>query len=412
MVRYWAAVLLVSFGSSNAVAANWPMLQGTEEGRAETALQPFGFIQPSYEVVFADPVSGLESPDYSPYNGDVAAFNTLGPGDETATFRLSRARVGLRGTIPETERRVNYLMTIGAGQNALVGDAGAVLVDASATLNTPWFRVRAGQFKLPLVDEATESVLMTLDTVKFSNVVETLLFERPYSNGAFSGQAYGFRDLGVMVFDAHLVDKLELSYAFWITNGQMNHVDVNDGVDVGVWTQVSWLLDEQRFKPERDEISFYAFGLTGDRYDDTTTAKARTRAGMGIQLRKDSVRLRTEAVYGHGAIPAGNSPPFRGQPVVAFDGDAGGVTALVGYRMLKWLELDASFHHLRLFADSGSDSLRSEAVLGIQAFASPKAKLTLNGILPWRSVEDASADLNRILDSAAPRIVVQATIAY
>lgn len=411
LVRVWLA-LVSTLVASDALAANWPMIQGTEEGRPETAFQPFGFIQPTYEAVFADPVEGLEGAALQEFNGRVAAFNTVGRGDSTSSFRLTRVRVAARGTLPDTDRKLNYFVMLAAGQNALVGDEGVVLVDASMTYNTPWFRLRAGQFKLPTLDETNEAVPLTGDIIKFSNVAERLLFERPLQNGEFSGRAYAYRDLGVMAFDAHKVGEVELGYAAWVSNGAMSQVDVGDGVDVGAWAQAAWLLDNRQNHIERDELALYGFGMTGDR-DDGLEVVQRTRAGGGIQLRKKALRLRTEGVFARGAVPAGATPPFAGEPVGVLDGDAWGATALASYRVVDALELNTSFHYLNLAPGEGpAERNLYEAVFGTQLLVSPKARLMLNAILPWGDAPEGSADATRILDTFAPRVVVQGTLAF
>ncbi|MEZ4458557.1 MAG: hypothetical protein R3E66_02290 [bacterium] len=409
-VPVWLA--LASLVPNPAFAATWTMLQGTEEGRPETAFQPFGFIQPSYEQVFAEPVEGLASEALQPYNGRVAVFNTVGPEDSEVSFRVTRARLAARGTIPETDGAVNYFIMLAAGQNALVGDNGVALTDASITYNAPWFRLRAGQFKIPMIDESLEAVPISGDAIKFSNVTERLLFERPLVGGQFTGQAYGFRDLGVMAFDSHKVGDFELSYATWLTNGGAGAVNVGDGLDVGVWSQGAWLLDDRRFHPERDELALYAFATTGER-NDTVETRQRTRLGGGIQYRQHGVRLRVEGVFAHGVIPGGATPPFRGEPVGLLDGDAWGITFLSGYRIVSWFEVNAGANQLRTAVGRGADArVFNEVVLGAQLFASAKAKLMLNGIVPWIQADEAGPDAKRILDTAAPRVVVQGTIAF
>lgn len=406
----WLALGSLFLGDA-ALAANWPMIQGTEEGREETAVQVFGFVQPTFETVLADPVEGLEAAPLQPYNGRVAVFNTVGRGDATQTFRVQRARLAVRGTIPGTDRAVNYFVMVGAGQNAVVGDAGAVLFDASVTYNTPWVRVRAGQFKLPTLDEATEATPLTGDFVRFSNVVDRLLFERPWVEGAFSGRAYGFRDLGVQLFDAHDLGGIELSYAGWATNGAASQVDVGDGVDVGAWAQAAWLLDARRFHPERDELAVYGFGLTGVR-DDGESEVRRTRAGGGLQLRKSTWRLRLEGAWGRGAIPSGAAPPFAGQAVGVLQGDAWGATSLVGWRLLPWLEANLGANHLRLAPGEVAERRLTEIAAGAQFVATPKARLLVNGVYPMASAPVGNADTARILETYAPRIVVQGTVAF
>ena len=152
----WVLAMVLCGAASPAQAADWLMLTGTEAGRPERAFHPFGFFQLAIEKQLgAEPVNGLNADALQPFNGELASFNDL---EEPYELSLRRARVGARGLVPGTGKRINFLISAEAGFNSATRDVGIVLMDASVTLNyIPGVRLRFGQMKLPTMDEAIES---------------------------------------------------------------------------------------------------------------------------------------------------------------------------------------------------------------------------------------------------------------
>jgi hypothetical protein len=99
--------------SSSTRAADWVMLGGTEEGRKE-GITPWGFAQLLVESTpWTKPVTGLRAPSLQPFEGQHLAVEIGEP------FELSvrRARVGVRGTVPGTERALSFFAAVEAGEN-------------------------------------------------------------------------------------------------------------------------------------------------------------------------------------------------------------------------------------------------------------------------------------------------------
>ncbi|MCA9641052.1 MAG: hypothetical protein KC492_10170, partial [Myxococcales bacterium] len=356
------------------------------------------------------------SPGLQAYEGRHAAFNVLSGDDTQSAFGVRRLRLGIRGTIPKTEGAVTYLATVDAGQNASTSD-GPALMDGSATYSSPWGpRFRAGQFKLATMDETLEAFHITTDLIDFSVVAARLLQERAIDEGVQTGAAYSFRDIGVMLFDTvSFSNQLRLSYALSVTNGKARAIDEDDAKDVGGRVQLAWLpKPQQEFKPDRNELALFAWGLEGSRHYSDTQRVDRLRAGGGAQFMWDWLRLRTEAVWAKGALPTGAAPPFPGNPVaVAPDAKAWGGTFLFGARVVEPLELDLGFNRLdQQYDEEAPRRIFTEVVIGAQYFLDAKAKVALN--YAWRDISapDGSPDAKRIVDTVAPKLSVQATVRY
>ena len=102
--------------------------------------------------------------------------------------------------------------------------------------------------------------------------------------------------------------------------------------------QLAWLLDERALHPERDELAFYVWGLTGER--DVTAAQ---------RVRRTRAPPRPWPAYAGG-------PPCPGSPLAQVaDGEAWGATALAGFRPIPALELDLGINRLHTLPDGGVD---------------------------------------------------------
>jgi hypothetical protein len=411
----WTALAVAALASVSAPAqaADWLTLQSTERGREDRGVQVWGFAQILGETILADAVTGLKGANLAPYNGRLASFNVLA-GDTTQTsFSVRRLRLGVRGAVPKTSQRVAYFVAAEYGQNALTEASPVKLIDASVSFDVhEALRVRVGQFKLPLADETLESNPNTADMINLSNVVLALLHERTIHEGDVFPGGSGTRDTGVQLSGAPRFGAWELSWAAGLTNGRQGALDDNDAKDVSGRLQLAWLLDERVLHPERDELAFYVWGLTGER--DVTAAKRvrRTRAGGGVQWRwQDRWRVRAEGVWASGALIAGQRPPFPGSPpAVVADGDAWGATVLAGFRPIPALELDLGINRLHTLPDGGGDErIAWEQTLGAQYFVRPQAKIMVNGMLRQTDAPQGSADVQTILATQGPRLSVQVT---
>lgn len=287
-----------------AQAADWEAIQGTERGHEDQALRPWGFLQLVGDDVLAD-------------GGAVHAD-------------VRRARVGFRGAIPGTDGDVAWLIAAEFGRSALTRTQPVVLTDASITFSQiPYARVRIGQFKLPLMDEALESNPLAAPTINPSNAV-TLLSESRVTDGAYTSGSGGYRDFGAQVFDAIPLGKNELAYALMVSQGRAGTVAPGPPTDVTGRLRFSHLLDAEASPtdPHRPELSLIVWRDEGTREHDGAPTRRR-RQGVSAHLESPSVRARVELVHASGMLESGGAAPAAGPPVIVPDGVAYGGTALV-----------------------------------------------------------------------------------
>ncbi|MDP2311982.1 MAG: hypothetical protein Q8P41_03690 [Pseudomonadota bacterium] len=402
------------FFIATAAAADWLLLQGTETGPDPAAVRPWGFVQALGEgIAFGPPVAGLSSETLAPFDGERASFNRVGSGDATWGLSIRRARAGLRGAIPKTQGRVAWLMAAEFGDNQLTRLDPVVLTDASVTFSyIPGARIRIGQFKLPLGEEALEMNPLAAEFVNYSAATSQLLLESPSAAGAYTAGASGFRDVGVQVFDSFKVGRGSLSYALMLSNGRMGALDVDDTKDVSgrvSWAPVVWGNADA---PHRDEVALFAFWQQGERMIDGE-AVARVRRGGGVQVEKAGWHARVEVIQASGAIEAGTSPPFPGQPVVVVaEGDALGGYAYVHYERglvgggVRYDELWRMYDtpaELRVFRTVTAD---------VQVEITPRARILLDYELRWMLAPDGSADAQTIAATMGDRVSLQAGVTF
>ena len=186
------ATLLIATLPAAAHGANWLQVQGNEPP-ASGPFKAFGFLQPTYTHVDADPIQGLLGAA-APFNGQFIAPNLVGPElEDNDELQFNRARLGLRGNI--LPGRINYFVLAEAGKNAITSQRDVMLTDASLSFNyIPGARIRAGLFKLPTSEEALVAVHTSYPYVYFSNAATSLLIEyqvRPtgavHASGASNG---------------------------------------------------------------------------------------------------------------------------------------------------------------------------------------------------------------------------------
>lgn len=137
-----ACAFALASASSSALAANWLMLQGTEDAGASARANVWGFIQMNYSQDYSD-ASAV---------GQYVPPKLLGPDlDSQSGFNINRARLGVRGTGFPIDSHINYFLMAEFGNNGITSSGDAVkLTDASITMNyIPGARVRAGLFKTP-----------------------------------------------------------------------------------------------------------------------------------------------------------------------------------------------------------------------------------------------------------------------
>lgn len=399
---------------ATAAAADWLLLQGTEPGPDPAAIRPWGFVQALGEgVAFGEPVEGLTSEALAPFEGERASFNRVGSGDSTWGLSLRRARAGLRGAVPKTAGRVSWLLAAELGENSLTRVDPVVLTDASVTFSyIPGARIRVGQFKLPLGEEALEMNPLAAEFVNFSAATSQLLLENPSANGAYTAGSSGFRDLGVQVFDSFSVGRGSLAYALMLSNGRMGALELDDAKDLTAriaWAPWVWGAADA---PHRDEIGVYGFWQQGERTVDGEGV-ARVRRGAGVQVEKAGWHARVEVIQGVGAIEAGATPPFPGQPVVvSAEGKAAGGYAYVHYErglLGGGLRYDTLWRRY----DAPAELRVSHTVTAdLQVEVTPRVRLMLDYELRRLAAPEGSEDARAIAATLGDRVSLQAGVVF
>jgi len=183
-----SAILAAATGPAS--AANWLMLQGTENPKAPDH-RLVGFIQPAYTKNLADPMTGLAGP-LAANNGKVVAQNLVPPKlEDRSAFHVKRARGGVRGKLGD---KFNYFVFVEVAPNNMTYDpfgdrARAIALDHfSITANhIPGARVRAGLFKNPGSEESYQGIA-TFDYIDFTDFTARENLER-FMTGAFTPAA-------------------------------------------------------------------------------------------------------------------------------------------------------------------------------------------------------------------------------
>lgn len=409
-----AAVVVTSLFAVAAHAADWPIAMGTEEGAPDQPVRPIGFLQLVGEGSSGAHVEGLKSKALSKYEGARPTFNTVGDSNASWGFTARRARIGFRGSVPSTNQQVSYFITVEAGTAAVNRGATIRLVDGAVTFSViPGARVRVGQFKLPTMDETVEANPIAAEFVNFSNVALGLMLENKVEKGAYVGGAYAFRDVGVQVFDTFQRRNVALSYALMVSNGRFAGVDEDNYKDVTARVMASWVFSGAANDPHRQELSLFAWGQRGTReYGDRRFE--RVREGIGVHLEREPIRMRAELVYGSGMLVLGPNPPFAGEPIaVAPEGRALGGYAQARVRLFGKLLVGLRYDELHRQLGQGP-ALRVLRTLtpAVEWDFTPKAKLMLNYEKRWLGAPDASEDAQRIAETIADRVLVQATVTF
>lgn len=395
-------------------AADWPLILGTEEGLPDEPYRPVGFVQAVAEGSAGTRVYGLESKPLSRFEGARPSFNTVGDGDAAWGFSVRRARIGLRGSVPKLNRRITYFVTADLGNNAVVRDAGARLVDASITFSLlRGARVRVGQFKLPIMDETLESNPLGAEFIDSSTIATGLALENRVVDGRYVGPASGYRDVGVQIFDTFQRGKVALSYAAMLSNGRFGAPDEDAAKDVTARVSAAWVFAGKPTDPHRQELSFFTWGQHGTRtYGGARYVRA--REGVGVHLEREPFRIRAELVHATGMLVLGPSPSFAGEPIaVAPEGRALGGYVQARVRLFGKLLVGGRYEELhRQLGQGPALRVLRTITAAVEWDFTPRAKLMLNYEKRLLDAPEGSADARRIADTMADRIVAQATVVF
>lgn len=388
-------------------AANWLMLQGTEDPGASARANVWGFIQAQYQQDFSDASA----------TGQYVPPKLLGPDlDSQDGFNINRARIGVRGTGFPLDSRINYFALLEMGNNGITHGNGAFakLTDASITLNyIPGARVRAGLFKTPGSEEGLQAIHV-FDYINFTEATNGLLLERfpnqaytanvgPFTEAqlqggsslnGFNSPVGAFRDVGVQVFDAFDVgNDWEVSYAAMIGNGNGIEFSNSDGeYDKYLYLSVEKKLGGKG--PKADGLKFFAWGQWGKRLLDNTNdstanlvAYDRDRAGLGVKYMAKPFRVTAEYIAADGMIWVGPDKPsfYFANPANATGANNGADAKASGWYVEGgWhipntkFELDARFDTMARLEGRNDEHQFDKWTLGVQYHFNPKTRVTLN----------------------------------
>lgn len=393
-MKFRLAVLLATLLPFSAQATNWLQLQGNEAPDAP-AFRVFGFAQPAYTYIDAQPASGLQGASAA-FNGQFAAINLNWPElQQPHQFQVIRAGLGARGKLSD---EINYLVALDAGQNGVNYYRDAMLTDASLTFNyIPGARVRAGLFKLPTSEEALLAVNSSFPYIYNSNAVLYMLVGLPVeatgavnTRGASSAQLSsgfsGFRDWGVQVYDWFNQGQWEHSYAMMVSNGapieSTNDTDARK--DLTLRFQTSYLLGGKG--PNREDISAFVwrqngFRLFGGNYYEML------REGAGLKYLQGNFRISTEYLRGNGMIVGGQSPSFVGQPfVVGVNEKTSGGYVEGGWRFMPRWGANLRYDYLDFMTQTlANERELATTTLGLQYFFNPATHIIFN--YEWRDMK-------------------------
>lgn len=406
-----AAAAMLASTVRPARAADWPMIQGTEPATADV-VRPFGFIQATGEAMLGGRVHGLQSPALAKYDGLRPTFNALDNGG-TWGFAVRRARPGLRGAVPGTDGRVSYFLLAELGTAAIARE-GPTLTDAAITLSyVPGARLRIGQFKLPVMDEAVEANPLAAEWVNYSLPAASLVNENRVRDGKLEGGASGFRDVGAEVFDTFQRGHLALAYAVMLSNGRRGLTENDASKDVTARTTLSWVFSGSPTDPHRQELSVFAWGQRGER-EIAGASVQRIRSGAGVHLEKGPLRVRAEIVNASGALFLGQNPPFAGQPFVldahgrAIGGYVQASVRLFGHALvgLRYDEL-----HRQLGDARAERTFRNlSPTLGYDVV--PRVRLQATYERRWMVAPDGTPDAKTVARAMGDRAAVQVTLIF
>lgn len=388
------AVWLGAILSYPASATNWLQLQGNEAADAPV-FRTFGFIQPTYTYIDAQPVATLQGAPAA-FNGKYSTLNLNWPNlEHPHQLQVMRAGLGARGKLSD---EINYFVAIDAGQNGTTYYHDVVLTDASLTFNyIPGARIRAGLFKLPTSEEALLAVNTSSPYVYNSNAVLYMLVGLPVqaagavnasgtSSANLSSGFSGYRDWGVQVYDWFDRGQWEYSYAAMLSNGDaIDRPRDSDGRKDLTWRmQASYLLGGKG--PNREDLSTFVWRQSGSRLFGTQHYPL-VREGLGMKYQQGNYRASAEYLRADGMIVGGQAPPFVGQPFAAgVNEKASGWYVEGGWRFQPQWEADLRYDYLDFMTQTLANEREfATTTLGVQHFISPAVRLIFN--YEWRNMK-------------------------
>lgn len=459
-MKYVFVVLAAFFnfsylGTANAV--NWLTLQGVTDSPYPLV---WGFLQPSYFKT-----SGTALPT-GPWQGQQAMINVIQPDlSSSQVFQIQRARVGVRGALPENDK-ISYFLLAEYGNNGITqpgaGAGKVTLTDASVTFTQiNGAKIRIGQMKVPMSEEVYQGIL-AVNYINLTNMANQQLIERPlwtdgkancfvgtppgpsnalylrYCNGdaqtQFRSSSVAASDIGIQIFDSFKHEAWEYSYALLVGQGGTNKDDRNNSLDKTIYLAAEKVFDGER--AFRKGYKLYAWRTGGKRtiYDSSTLAAGassleeaerdydRTLGGIGGTYFDGKYRFWAEYIKADGMIFIGStggaipgSVNNTGNMVAQFitepEGKGDGAYLDFGYRIIPDIELDIRYDwYNRVTNRLPTDEFKFKTwTLGAQYFFTKTTKAIVN--YEKRSVKavgyPSSSMANEIADATDNRISAQ-----
>lgn len=427
-MKFTVATAMLTLLSQQAIAVDWPALQGLEGKKKEKDMKLWGFLQPDFSRTDGTKLKA------GPWAGQDATFNRIAPGKSTSTFNVRRARIGLRGQLDYN--RINYFFLSEFGNNGITREGGAQLTDASVTLNhIPNAHIRLGQFKTPGSNEAMKAI-HTFDWNNFTNATDQLLLER-FTNGdgskpgdanGLNGPVGAFRDIGIQVFNTFKKGDREFTYAAMVGNGNgINRTDNDNNKDLYLLLSTEKVFGGRG--PRRQGFKTYAWYNKGKRTLDYANGVAgkqefdRKRYGVGMTYRKGKMRAAAEYIKADGmifngtdggAIPgaANNAGTTVASLNYLTDNKADGWHLDLGYKVAPKVELGVRYDELNRGTDKSTPAVeRKFKTLGLSGQYQFNKKVRLIGNYEFRDAEapnlPSSHPANKILDGMDDRLSLQ-----
>lgn len=412
--------LLVS--SNLAQASDWILAQGTEKYTSE-GFRLHGFVQPTYQVMKSGELPA------GAFAGERPAFNQVTPYFKSSnSFTLYRARLGVRGWVPKTEKRVNFRLLLGMGQNAITSHAngGAQIVDASATFKTDWGSyLRVGQFKYPGPEEGLLPIFKH-PFIFYSLPIMQMMMERFFdqdgsdtsSANLQNGSIGANRDQGVKLFHKFQFKEQEHTYAIMVGNGNgLNRADNNDEKDLYLF----WALVDQSTE------SKWKLSLWGNWGERTLGRQnyARRRSGLGLFYERNGWNFGAEYIEAEGMIFSGTdggavpgvsngSSQVSSFNVEPLEAAVGGYLQL-GYRYENGWGAHTRLELYRRNTKTASKSRTYEtAVVAVEKVLTKNTRVVTNYELRRGSAPNlpASHAANQILQEMSDRLSAQLVVVF
>lgn len=474
-----AACAVALGAAAPAMATNWLMVQGTEKAGAAPRAKVWGFMQPEYQRDESDPNAA----------GQYIPPKLIGPElTSQQSFNIRRARIGVRGLAMPIDPKVNYFFLVEFGNNAITapGDSFAKITDASVTFNhfkDRGARVRVGLFKTPMAEEIYQGIAL-FDYINFTWGTNQLLLERFPNRGratqapalptdlpgdqslqAFNRPVNAGRDTGIQLFNTHkLKNNWELGWSAMIGNGNgLSFIDVDNNKDKYLYVSLAKVFAGSG--PRRQDMKFFAWGVsgkrtadltftdneggvaindngtpgdltddypvvTGDGIDDTYDPKTydRKRWGFGMKYLKKPFRFTAEYIKAEGMIFVGPDKPTFDMNTAAPMGNGENGKATAWYVEGAWYipktgwELDVRYDVLNRLEDDTPHPVNGRTfeikftnlTLGVQYHFNKKTRMAINYEIRDAEAIDwpAGAGPNGNLDGIGNRFGVQVTTIF